>query len=283
MTSDGPSTTGPVAFVLLTFAISWGFYAGWVLVPGLDSGTATLLLLGGGLGPFAAALLLTWRRRDVSLRTWLRDRFRLRVPGRYYAFALVLPPVAVALAGLLHVGVFGATPALDELPPLFEYPIFLGFVALLGGGLEEPGWRGYLLPALQARWRPLHAALLVGVVWFAWHLPLFLRPDFVQAGIPLWLYGPQVVAMSVVLTWLTNAARGAVVPAVLLHAGANAGVNFYPAGGAAGGTSVVGYGLLTSAVVLAAVVLVLVGEPGALGDDRRVVDPPVERPAGASD
>jgi len=274
MSPGGRSTTGPLAFVLLTFAISWGFYAGWVLVPGLDSGTATLLLLGGGLGPFAAALLLTWRRRDVSLRTWLRDRFRLRVPVRYYLVALLFPPAVVVLAGVVHVGVFGASLTPEILPPLLEYPLFLGFVALLGGGLEEPGWRGYLLPALQARWQPLPAALVVGVVWVAWHLPLFLRPDFVQASIPLWLYAPQVVGMSVVLTWLTNVARGAVVPAILLHGGANAVLNFYPAGGVEGATSVVGFGLLAGSVVLVALGLVLVGTPGSLGDERRVVDPP---------
>lgn len=265
--------SGPVTYVALTFGISWSFFAVWALLPALDPGLATLLLLGGGLGPFAAAVVLTRLRDDVTLRAWLRDRFRHRIPARYYLLALVLPPVGIGLAGIVHLAGFGGTLTPAAIPPFVEYPLFLGFVALLGGGLEEPGWRGYLLPALQERWRPLPAALVVGVVWFAWHLPLFLDQDFIQAGIPLWLYGPQVVAMSVVLTWLTNAARGAIIPAVLLHAGANAGVNFYPAGGAPGGTSVVGYGLITSVVIIAALVLILAGNPGELGDDRRARDP----------
>ena len=280
MARDLLDRRGPVGYVLLTFAISWSFYASWVLFPDLDTGIATLLLLGGGLGPFVAALILVGSREDIAVRTWLLDRFRLRTDPRLYLFALLLPPVGIGAAAAVHVGVFGASLTPELLPPLVEYPIFLGFVALLGGGLEEPGWRGYLLPALQARWRPLPAALLVGVVWFAWHLPLFLQPDFIQAGIPLWLYAPQVVAMSVVLTWLTNVARGAVIPAILLHAGANAGVNFYPAGGSAGGTSVIGYGLIAGLVVTAAVVLVLVGHPGRLGDDRRIRERPGPTTAG---
>ena len=85
----------PVVYVLLTFAISWSFYASWVLVPGLDTGTATLLLLGGGLGPVIAALVLVRLRHDIALGQWLRERFRLRVSPWLYVFSLALPPLGI--------------------------------------------------------------------------------------------------------------------------------------------------------------------------------------------
>ncbi|MGB4118105.1 MAG: CPBP family intramembrane glutamic endopeptidase [Polaromonas sp.] len=38
---------------------------------------------------------------------------------------------------------------------------------------EELGWRGFALPAMQARlgWRA--ASLVLGAVWGVWYLPLF--------------------------------------------------------------------------------------------------------------
>ena len=44
--------------------------------------------------------------------------------------------------------------------------------AELGGGQEEPGWRGFALDRLVARHSPIRATLLLGVVWGLWHLPL---------------------------------------------------------------------------------------------------------------
>ncbi len=59
------------------------------------------------------------------------------------------------------------TPALDRLP---VYLAMFAFVAFLGGGREEAGWRGFALPWL--RWRPWQATLVIGIVWGVWHIPL---------------------------------------------------------------------------------------------------------------
>jgi len=44
---------------------------------------------------------------------------------------------------------------------------------ILGGGLEEVGWRGFLQPAFEKRMKYIPAVLVVTVFWFAWHIPLF--------------------------------------------------------------------------------------------------------------
>jgi membrane protease YdiL (CAAX protease family) len=137
---------------------------------------------------------------------------------------------------------------------LNEYPLFLGFVLLFGGGLEEPGWRGYLLPTLQETYSPLTTGVLVGVVWAGWHLPLVLIPGTIQHTLPLGLYLLQFVALSVLLTWLTNRSDGSVLPAMLLHAGGNALLNYYPVGGVAGATTPLGLGLLVATLTVAVVV-----------------------------
>ncbi|NHN49250.1 CPBP family intramembrane metalloprotease [Halostella sp. JP-L12] len=128
---------------------------------------------------------------------------------------------------------------------------------LFGGGLEEPGRRGYLLPAHQEAYSPLTAGLLVGVVWAGWHLPLVFIPGTIQHTLPLGLYLFQLVELSILLTWLTNWVDGRILPAILLHAGANALLNYYPVGGAAGATTPLGFGLLVMMLAIAVVALAI--------------------------
>ena len=60
-----------------------------------------------------------------------------------------------------------------------------------GGVNEESGWRGFVLPRLQARHSVLVASIIVWFFWGLWHLPL----DIYQ-GIPI----QQVLLNRLVLT-----------------------------------------------------------------------------------
>ena len=53
---------------------------------------------------------------------------------------------------------------------------------LLGGGLEEAGWRGYLFPALRRKFPILLASLFVSLIWVVWHLPYFFLPSIHMGG-----------------------------------------------------------------------------------------------------
>jgi membrane protease YdiL (CAAX protease family) len=61
---------------------------------------------------------------------------------------------------------------------LLAYPPMLLAQLATTGPAEEPGWRDFALPLLQRRFGPLAGTLLLGVLWGAWHLPLFLKPMF---------------------------------------------------------------------------------------------------------
>jgi uncharacterized protein len=64
---------------------------------------------------------------------------------------------------------------------------------------------------------PLWAGLLLGVVWGLWHLPAFLIGGSPQSA---WSFGPYVVAivaLSVIITPMFNAAGGSILIAALFH------------------------------------------------------------------
>lgn len=53
---------------------------------------------------------------------------------------------------------------------------------LLGGGLEEAGWRGYLLPCLYRKHHILISSATISILWVLWHLPYFILPGTMQEG-----------------------------------------------------------------------------------------------------
>ena len=255
-----------IGYTALTYAISWSLWSVLALSGTESTLTGPILFVLGGLGPFGASAVLV-RAGDRSVSAWLRSIFEVRIALRYYALALALPVVLLLGAAVVHVVLFDGVVTPDVLPGVLEYPLFLGFVALFGGGLEEPGWRGYLLPALQKAYSPLTAGLLIGIVWAGWHLPLVFIPGTVQHTLPLGLYLLQLVELSILLTWITNRVGGSVLPAILLHAGANAVLNYYPIGSVTGATTILGLGLLVTTLTVAVVALVTTAGT-SLGADR---------------
>jgi membrane protease YdiL (CAAX protease family) len=101
---------------------------------------------------------------------------------------------------------------------------YLPSLGAVGFGLvisvaEEVGWRGYALPHLQARFGAFAASVMLGVLWYLWHIPMFLGQ-----GVPLNLVFVMLLyftGASLFLTWISNATQGSLLLAVLAHLGAH--------------------------------------------------------------
>ena len=213
-------------FALLTFTLSWSAWGVAALTStGRPPRTA---LVAGAFGPPLAAVAIV-AAGEADLRAWLAARLRWRVAARWYAVALAIP---LALAGLVSAAVVLAGGSLDRsvLPGrLAMFPLLLLFTALLGGGQEELGWRGFAQPRLEERFGAPTASVVVGVLWACWHLPLFWLGAPRNGTGSFALYAGLVVGFAVVLGWLYDRAGGSVLPAVLLHAGVNTSGSVVPA------------------------------------------------------
>jgi membrane protease YdiL (CAAX protease family) len=99
----------------------------------------------------------------------------------------------------------------------------LTFVLLvLTDGLgEELGWRGFLLPRLLSRYRAVLASLILGFGWWLWHLPLIWTPGAAIEGQPLWLLLADLMAKSLIFTYVFLGTQGSILMAILLHASTN--------------------------------------------------------------
>jgi membrane protease YdiL (CAAX protease family) len=156
-----------VSFFVLAYAISWTAWAGAYL------GLGSVGIAIGGFGPLVAAWIVT-RKTDGSVGDWARQIVAWRVPPRFYLYALGLPALLWVVMNLVLAALgepVRASLLTDRLP---AYLATLLFVSMVGGGFEEPGWRGFALARLELRFRtPVRATLVLAFFWGLWHLPLY--------------------------------------------------------------------------------------------------------------
>ena len=135
----------------------------------------------------------------------------LAIPA-FFSPAETLSPALASARGplLLLLAWFAVAPFLDE-----------------GGLLEELGWRGFALPLLQQLMAtPLRAAVVLGCLWWAWHLPRELPA--LLGGIELssflalqGLFLLLCVAETITCVVAVNACGGSIIPAIIIHGGSN--------------------------------------------------------------
>jgi membrane protease YdiL (CAAX protease family) len=102
-------------------------------------------------------------------------------------------------------------------PPHFSLAtIALVFVAFFVFGIgEELGWSGYAIDRLQRHRSALRAALIIGVIWAAWHLVPLVQAHRAPEWITWWCAGT--VATRVIYVWIYNNTNRSVFSAILFH------------------------------------------------------------------
>jgi uncharacterized protein len=225
-----------ISFFAMAFAFSWIAWSPWVLsedgvglLP-LKVGAASNLINAAAtfLGPALAAFIMTATTEGrAGIRSLLGRIVLWRVGLRWYLFAFIGVPLVITLGAII---VPGALASLQFLGPGYmpTYLVTFAFVAILGGPLgEEIGWRGFALPRMQPLHGPLVGSIVLGLLWGAWHLPLFVVPTWADSSggsgilaiVKFFLFA---IAVTVVITWVFNNTKGSVLMAIVVHACINA-------------------------------------------------------------
>lgn len=168
-------------------------------------------------GPLLAALLVALARGNTI--KFLKQIVNLRASFRWYVFIIVFA-IGINIPSLVVAALTGNWQA----PSYTLWALVILFATqLVTSGLEEPGWRGFLLPELFKRY-PAKAKWLSGLAWAGWHLPMVL-PMY-------WALGPALIVSSVtgfvmavcgaafVYAWLYQRTTS-IWLAILLHAAIN--------------------------------------------------------------
>lgn len=196
-----------ILFFLLAYACAW-----LVAFPMAVFHWPIQMTILATFGPTIAALL-THRLSAGNYRAFRLYTGWWTIAAAFIGIALIiaayiiLPAITTADPRKLH---WGALLSLN----VYSYSTFLA--GPLG---EEPGWRGFALPRMEARFGPVLAPVLVGLLWAAWHLPFFFIHGWTSS--PPWIYVLIVVSLSFVMTFAFNLSRFAVLTAIAMHAAFN--------------------------------------------------------------
>ncbi len=215
-----------VTFFALSFVLTWGF------LPLESVGFLTA-------GPFFATLIVASITQGwVGLRELGARMLRWRVGWRWYVIAIGLPLLIHLSAVALNMALGASAPSLTRVGPW--YGVVLAFALRLinpadGPLAEEPGWRAFALPRLQAGRSPLVATLILAALVTTWHVPLlFLEEGGVQPAVVInFIVGTS--AATFWYTWLFNRTRGSGFMTLVAHAaeGSIQSSAFWAAGAAA--------------------------------------------------
>lgn len=180
------------------------------------------------LVPPVVALLLTYATEGgAGVRALLGQSTRWRV-GLKWVVGAVLLGLVIRLAVGVIAQLMGLLPAVPLQPENWMQALVLGLVYLVAAVLEELGWRGYALTRLLTQRSPLFAAMALGLPWGIVHIALHL-PGMWAEGLPWLPTVLQLVALSLIITWLF-VRSGYSLPVVILFHAAQSAFGFFNAG-----------------------------------------------------
>ena len=175
----------PVRFYAIVFILTWAFWIAAAVVGhgNTDSaaGISITLELLGLIAPSVVATCMVLFSGSRELKRDLRDKlvglFRIK-PSVITTATLLFG--AVVMASILLSTLFGQS--LDQFSFTEDFSFAGGgamalLTLVLAAFFEEMGWRGYAEDSIAFYCSWFKESIIFGLLWAAWHLPLFLIPD----------------------------------------------------------------------------------------------------------
>jgi CAAX protease family protein len=209
-----------VLFLFLLFGTTWPW--GVLVTPtAMSHGQLTFLVafLPMVWAPTLIALGLTrYIQGPGSIKRELGPRLRLR---RGSLMLLVGAGVAPLVVGA--VAVYVARAAGDSAPfiPSTALLTSIAIQVITGATGEELGWRGFLLPRLRSRVGATGGAVVMALLWAAWHLPAFYTPGMPHRFMPMWPMLTLIALFGVLLAAVFYRAGDSVLPTMAAHISLN--------------------------------------------------------------
>jgi len=226
----------PLRFFIITFSWSWLIWlplilAGFDVIPVpeelLRSVTIPISII-AAFGPAAGAFIsLRTLNGKGAVKRYLHSFLSLKFGWKVW-MAIVLVLSSTTLAAWYIPELFGEPRLPMLLPGIYVFPLYWVMMVFLGGGQEEIGWRGYILPFLERRFGTWTGSTILGLIWAVWHIPLWFIPGTSQVYMHFVGFTMLILGYSYFYSWVMRASGGRPLASLIAHGTANALVPVFP-------------------------------------------------------
>jgi membrane protease YdiL (CAAX protease family) len=191
-------------------------------------GIELMVMVLGTCGPAIGAIfsILTIEGKG-SLKTFFKQFFSVRFGRKVWLAIFLVSGISSIIAWIIPE--FWENDRISTyLPSIFVFPVYILMMIFLGGGQEEIGWRGYILPYLERRFGLIIGSLILGIVWAVWHIPLWFLPGSTQVYMNFFGFTLMCIGYSYFFSWVIKETGNRLFSGLVVHGVANAFDALFP-------------------------------------------------------
>ena len=220
----------PIRFFIITFFWTWLFFILMNLVKYsenkilLQNMFKIIAVFGPAIGAIISIVTINGKK---ELKKYLSSYLSLKFGWKSWFFIIFFTGVTVFASWIIP-EFFGFARLPTNLLNILIFPLFWVICILIGGGQEEIGWRGYILPFFENKFGYLFGSLIIGIIWTFWHLPLFFIQGTVQYNINIFSYALLLIGYSHIFSWIISISKNLLLSVVIAHGSLNAFLELFP-------------------------------------------------------
>jgi len=249
MSDKAHGTNSVVKFFMLTFLFTIPLY-----VMGPEPLGFIVWVILTQVAPIAAALILSYLDAESSAMGLLkRYAASVKIPNIIWYIPIIFLMPSIWVLGNLLLSLFADAPG--TVFTLAQLPIILFNIVLSSG--EEIGWMGYAYNFMEEKWQAFKAAIILGVLWAIWHVPLF----YLTGSSLMWVFGfgLNLVAWRVLIVWVYKNTGNSLFAVSVFHATGTYATTMLPYMSEPSG-GVLGVGVATVVTIITALIVVTLGK-----------------------
>lgn len=220
----------PIRYFLVTFLWTWLILIACAILVRIGVVPESLALPFILLSAFGPAAGTFYSLRTIegkgAIKKYLKSFLSWKFGWKVWISIFLVLGIASFMAWIAP-ELFGIA-RLELFMPVYFFLPYLIICILFGGGQEEIGWRGYILPYLEKKFGLIFGSLILGIIWAIWHIPLWFIPGSTQTYMSFIAFTLLTIGYSYFFSWIIEASGNRLLSGLIVHGTGNGVMVLFP-------------------------------------------------------